>query len=114
VLTRSYSTWPSSDGSSKPTQAIALGLGSLFNHSTLRQNVGWQRLAFEQCIRYTALRDIAEGEELCISYGAPGVLWFEDADAAEVDQSERGPCLCEEHHGDLVASGLEGIEIDLS
>lgn len=51
------------------TQAVALGLGSLFNHSTLNPNVGWERNLDAQCITYRALRGIRAGEELCINYG---------------------------------------------
>ena len=50
----------------------------MFNHSTNHQNVGWRRDAEHQVVVYAALRDIKEGEELCISYGAG--LWFPDAD----------------------------------
>lgn len=64
----------------------------------------------EQCIRYTALRDIAEGEELCISYGGPGTLWFEDADAQEVEEAARS--IAENENGVLSASGLSNMEVD--
>ncbi|OAP56918.1 hypothetical protein AYL99_09030 [Fonsecaea erecta] len=68
------------------TQALALGLGSMFNHSTRDQNVGWKRNTETEVIVYTALRDIKAGEELCISYGSVR-LWFEDVDAnAEADE----------------------------
>ncbi|KIV90728.1 hypothetical protein PV10_05354 [Exophiala mesophila] len=70
--------WPSPSGRSM-TQALALGLGSMFNHSTRQQNVGWQRNTETDVIVYTALRDIKQGEELCISYGSAR-LWFPDAD----------------------------------
>ena len=74
------SNWPYQDpqtGRYGRTQAIVLGLGSLFNHSTNKLNVVWQRDVESQSITYRALRDIGKGEELCISYGR---LWFEDAD----------------------------------
>jgi uncharacterized protein len=58
-------------------QALALGLGSMFNHMR-RPNVGWERDITTQSIRYFTIRDIMEGEELCISYGSK--LWFDDAD----------------------------------
>jgi len=74
------SYWPSPIGRTT-TQAIALGLGSMFNHSTLQQNVGWKRNIETGVIVYSALRDIKSGEELCISYGNAR-LWFPDADAA--------------------------------
>ena len=84
------SNWPSQapshkDGSANgvgtpiKTQAVILGLGSLFNHSTLHQNVGWTRDVENRLITYTALRNIRSGEELCISYGDR--LTFVDADA---------------------------------
>lgn len=58
-------------------QALALGLGSMFNHMR-RPNVGWERDIATQSIRYFTIRDIMEGEELCISYRPK--LWFDDAD----------------------------------
>lgn len=79
------------------TQAISLGLGSLFNHSSQDQNVGWERNLSTHTVTYTALRDIVQGEELCINYGR---LWFHDADAAQE----------EEEGADAI---LERIEIDL-
>ncbi|TVY73456.1 SET domain-containing protein [Lachnellula suecica] len=71
-------------GSEKPpttTQAVILGLGSMFNHSNIQQNVGWERDIANRLITYTALRDIKEGEELCISYGQR--LTFQDTEADE-------------------------------
>ena len=111
------STWPSAGSSARPTQAVALGLGSLFNHSTLYQNVGWKRLVAEQSIQYTALRNIPEGEELCISYGSPGVLWFEDADAEAVEKhqrDERDITFAESVNGEMAVSGLADIELDIA
>jgi uncharacterized protein len=68
---------------------VIFGLGSLFNHSTHHQNVGWRRDLEQRLVRYYALRDIAEGEELCISYGAQ--LTFVDTDATTGDgDSETG------------------------
>lgn len=74
---------------SKPytmTQAVILGLGSMFNHSNLAQNVGWERDLQNLLITYTTLRDIKEGEELCISYGQR--LTFKDT---EEEEHEQGP-----------------------
>ncbi|KAF2801110.1 SET domain-containing protein [Melanomma pulvis-pyrius CBS 109.77] len=73
--------WPIVDqhGKKKVTQAIILGLGSMFNHSTQEQNVGWERDLKGLVVTYRALRDIPAGEELCISYGAR--LTFKDADS---------------------------------
>lgn len=72
------------NGDGKPpttTQAIILGLGSMFNHSNVQQNVGWERDIENRLITYSALRDIKEGEELCISYGQR--LTFKDTEAEE-------------------------------
>ncbi|RDW91525.1 hypothetical protein BP5796_02690 [Coleophoma crateriformis] len=64
------------------TQAVILGLGSMFNHSTMRQNVGWRRDVKNLLMTYMTLRDVREGEELCISYGSR--LTFRDTDAEEL------------------------------
>ncbi|KAL2355623.1 hypothetical protein BJ546DRAFT_638463 [Cryomyces antarcticus] len=73
--------WPyrDRDGRTKHRQAVVFGLGSMFNHSTADQNVGWERDVEHELITYKALRDIRAGEELCISYGSK--LWFTDTDA---------------------------------
>ncbi|KAI9797792.1 MAG: hypothetical protein M1833_005295 [Piccolia ochrophora] len=75
--------WPFRDASSNlqcVTQAVVLGLGSMFNHSTLDQNVGWIRDVERQVVTYTTLRNVKKGEELCISYGTS--LTFQDVDAS--------------------------------
>ncbi|KAG4029639.1 hypothetical protein MFRU_015g01750 [Monilinia fructicola] len=77
------------NGISKPptmTQAVILGLGSMFNHSALNQNVGWKRDVKNLLMTYTALRDIKEGEELCISYGSR--LTFVDTEAEALKEVE--------------------------
>lgn len=71
----------------------------MFNHSTRGQNVGWERDLRRMCVRYQALRDIKDGEELCINYGAK--LWF-------VDEDGKGS---EEENDDGVER-LERIQID--
>ncbi|KAJ4482221.1 cytidine deaminase-like protein [Lentinula aciculospora] len=48
--------------------ALALGLGSLFNHST-SPNVSYTLDSHTDSIRYEAVRDIYPDEELCIFYG---------------------------------------------
>lgn len=64
----------------------------MFNHSTQNQNVGWERDIKNQLITYKALRDIEEGEELCISYGSR--LTFEDADKpVPVDEGDGSQML---------------------
>jgi SET domain-containing protein len=67
------------DGNKKAGQALILGLGSMFNHSSQDQNVVWDRDVERSIITYRAARDILAGEELCISYGSH--LTFKDADA---------------------------------
>lgn len=81
--------WPLQTPSGKvvKTQAVVLGLGSLFNHSTRNQNVGWYRDLERQVVLYTALRDIEVGEELCISYGDR--LTFVDVDANGETKGDR-------------------------
>ena len=82
------------------TQAVALGLGSLFNHSTFKSNIGWIRDLSHQVIVYRALEDVLAGEELCINYGR---LWFADADELHFN---RAPCVDE----DVYDIGLDRIE----
>jgi SET domain-containing protein len=53
----------------------------MFNHSTLNQNVGWERDLQNLLITYVTLREVKEGEELCISYGPH--LTFKDTDMVE-------------------------------
>lgn len=55
----------------------------MFNHSNLRQNVGWERDIQNLLVIYTTLRDIKAGEELCISYGPR--LTFKDTEAGELE-----------------------------
>ncbi|KAL5501410.1 TAD3 [Sanghuangporus vaninii] len=59
--------WP--DG----RMALALGLGSLFNHSD-NPNVSFSVDSANDLIRFTTTRTVDEGEELCIFYGHK--LWF--------------------------------------
>lgn len=49
----------------------------MFNHSTLHQNVGWERDVARGVVVYKALRDIGVGEELCqSSFRLSGVIPF--------------------------------------
>lgn len=52
--------------------AIALGLGSLFNHSD-EPNVEYQYTE-EETIQYRTTRSVKKGEELLINYGS---IWWE-------------------------------------
>ncbi|KAH9810044.1 SET domain-containing protein 4 [Teratosphaeria destructans] len=68
------------------TQAVIFGLGSMFNHSKLHQNVGWTRDLRNDMVIYRALRDIEKSEELLISYG--NALTFVDADAPSKEEMD--------------------------
>lgn len=73
-------------------RALALGDGSLFNHSAT-PNVDYRHKPESKIINYFAARDIDAGTELCIFYGADEDLWFvpatktsrEDEAASETD-----------------------------
>ena len=65
---------------------LALGLGSLFNHSE-QPNLDYRVDADSATLRFFAVRDIAEGEELCFFYGSN--LWFKDA--VQQDRTEETP-----------------------
>lgn len=67
-------------------QAIVFGLGSMFNHSAIGQNIGWKRDLEAGVIVYSALRDIEQGEELLISYGS--CLTFEDVEAVGIREED--------------------------
>lgn len=60
--------------------ALALGYGSLYNHS-YRPNARYENLSEEEAIQYVAIRTIAKGEEICVNYnGDPedrSPLWFD-------------------------------------
>ena len=86
TLLDSYTyTWPDPSDPKIRTQAVVLGLGSMFNHSVRHQNVGWTRDLDRQVLVYTALRDIEAGEELCINYGK---VWFQDTEAGDESDEE--------------------------
>jgi len=84
-----------SNGSKTPTttQAIILGLGSMFNHSKFHQNVGWERDLKNLLITYSTLRDIKKGEELCISYGQRLTFKDTDPDPDEMTDEDWGQVL---------------------
>ncbi|CAO1622264.1 unnamed protein product [Parajaminaea phylloscopi] len=68
--------------------ALALGLGSLFNHSSV-PSVSFSLDKESHSIRYTLVRDVAAGEELCISYG-PWGKQYEDVEVdSDTDDEER-------------------------
>jgi SET domain-containing protein len=69
-----------------PRQALALGLGSMFNHHRI-PNIAWERSLSTESIRYFTLREVSADEELCISYGPK--LWFEDVDKPNTEEEEK-------------------------
>jgi hypothetical protein len=66
-------------------QAVALGLGSMFNHSKTN-NVGFIKRKDKEVIEYYTIQDVQPDTELCINYGPH--LWFYDADGPEVQGDE--------------------------
>ncbi|KAL1743623.1 hypothetical protein HDZ31DRAFT_83296 [Schizophyllum fasciatum] len=85
--------------------ALALGLGSLFNHSGA-PNVSYTLDPATESIRYTTTRRVRPGEELCIFYGH--TLWFDAVDAHTHARSaaEDAPAA------DDGFGGLAGLEMD--
>ena len=88
----------SQEGVKRSRQALALGLGSMFNHNRT-PNVAWERNIPTLSIRYFTLRQISEGEELCISYGPK--LWFSDADGPEEHE------VPTDTEGDVLSCGVD-------
>ncbi|RUP49660.1 hypothetical protein BC936DRAFT_141886 [Jimgerdemannia flammicorona] len=60
----------------------------MFSHAR-DPNVGFIRDVEQSVIRYVTLREVREGEELCISYGEK--VWFEEAESDDADGDE-GEC----------------------
>lgn len=73
--------WGCLTGSESPVHAIALGVGSLLNHSE-NPNLSFAADPALLAIQFTAVREIPMGEELCIDYNhdiPPGGRdWFEE------------------------------------
>lgn len=81
--------------------ALALGLGSIFNHSS-NPNVTYELDNAHACIRYTTTRVIQPDEELCIYYGHS--LWFEAAESSPTTN------LVENRTPQAEAFNLAGLE----
>lgn len=62
-----------------PGNALALGNGSLYNHDN-PANMRYEADAGKQVLRFTAIRNIREGEELTVNYNAVGggATWHDD------------------------------------
>lgn len=67
-------------GGTHDAGAIALGFGSLYNHSDSPNAMYVRKYALDM-LTFVALRDIAPGEEITVSYhggfGEKGPLWFD-------------------------------------
>ncbi len=72
VLYGYYFDWDGEDG------ALALGLGSLYNHDPAG-NVTWELDQDDEVLRIIAVRDIGADEELTVDYSNGGTtdLWFD-------------------------------------
>ncbi|PWN36725.1 protein methyltransferase [Meira miltonrushii] len=80
-----------SKGKDGSTMALALGLGSLFNHSYESPNVSYTFDRAKETIRYTLMKNVDAETELCISYGS-GKMWWEAKDESQTtreDSAER-------------------------
>ena len=69
----------------KRTQALSLGLGSMFNHAR-HNNVGFVLDKPNHLIRYYATTDVLPDQELCINYGP--FLWFDDSEGLADSSSD--------------------------
>lgn len=78
--------------------ALALGLGSLFNHSE-NPNVSYTLDPATESIRYTTTKNVDLDEEMCIFYGHN--LWFEPASTS--DRPRRSSQEPEDEWGGLSA-----------
>jgi tRNA-specific adenosine deaminase 3 len=83
--------------------ALALGLGSLFNHSET-PNVSYILDAFTDSIRYITAKLIEPGDEMCIFYGH--TLWFDPVSSSQ-------PCQVLNEENDDQWGGLTGISDDV-
>jgi len=68
--------------------ALAHGYGGLYNHSSLLMNVTWRPNFKVRSLEFTAVRDIAAGEELLVRYcniHDNSRLWFVSEEEEEED-----------------------------
>ncbi|KAI0647731.1 hypothetical protein C8Q79DRAFT_999339 [Trametes meyenii] len=91
--------------------ALALGLGSLFNHSQ-RPNVSYTLDSASESIRYTTSRRILPDEELCIFYGHK--LWFDPVDATDDASAAVVPDESDDGWGGLTGLDEEVEDRDIS
>lgn len=77
-------------GKKKERLAIALGFGSIYDHS-YKPNATYKIKIKEEIIEFTAIKDIKKDEEITVNYnfGNPkdkGPLWFKDGASAKDDR----------------------------
>lgn len=77
-------SWGPGRGGRNGDMALALGLGSIFNHSR-RPNVSYRLRSDNLTIEYTNTSDIRAGEELCIYYGN---VRFEEEELEDDDDDD--------------------------
>ena len=69
VLLNYRYVWPSKK---KPTSfCIALGFGSIYNHSKEKPSMNWEINEKERIMTFTAIRNINANEELLFDYDSP-------------------------------------------
>ena len=94
--------------------ALALGLGSLFNHHPSSPNVKWMLDHATHSIGYTTTRRIEPGEELTISYGTGRMWWEPKPTEDEVErEAEEQRRLQDPEHAAL-EMGMIGLSDDES
>jgi tRNA-specific adenosine deaminase 3 len=94
--------------------AHSASAGSLFNHAPHLPNVSYTLDHATHSIRYTLMRAVSAGDELCISYGVGRMWWETDApaDDAASEPSEDELLrlsLDSDDEGDAGASKTQGI-----
>jgi SET domain-containing protein len=66
VLSQYRYVWPSRKNWSH--YCIALGFGSIYNHSKEKMNINWKINKEQRIMVFTAIKDIKIGEELLFNY----------------------------------------------
>lgn len=89
--------------------ALALGLGSLFNHHPNSPNVKYTLDHASHAIRYTTTRRIEVGEELTISYGAGRMWWEPEMTEAEAQRDQAERRMLEDPEHEAMQMGMMGL-----
>lgn len=99
-----------SDGAA--VMALALGLGSLFNHHPGSPNVKWMLDHATHSIRYTTTRRVEAGEELTISYGTGRMWWEPEMTEEEVRREQEEKRLLQDPEHEALQMGRIGLSDD--